>query len=335
VTLKAAEVKLAEYLQDQKFKSLLESQGLELKPLCIETLWANITSFCNQSCRHCHVGGSPQRKEQMDRATIDRCLEILSEHDSITSLDITGGAPELNPDFEYFVTEGRKLGKNIKVRHNLSVIIDGNPVTRENKNHLPDFFSENGVQVLASLPHYNEAETDDVRGAGVFQKSIKALTLLNGVGYGKAGGDLVLNLVCNVDGPVSASEHDRLEAEFHTELRSRYGILFNRLLCVTNMPINRYHDLLTEKGSCSDYMGQIIAAFDPGAVSNLVCRSLLSIGYDGRIYDCDFNQALGLQTALPGTGKMSLLNFDLESLLNREIIFGAHCFGCTAGGGSN
>jgi radical SAM/Cys-rich protein len=330
--LKPGENSLVESSQD-KFKALLEKNGLEIKPVLLDTLWVNITSLCNQSCRHCHVGGSPERNEKMDPATIDRCLEILSANRGIANLDITGGAPELHPQFEYFVRAGRRLGKNVKVRHNLSVIIDGNPVTGEGREQLPGFFAENKVHVLASLPHYDEEATDAVRGMGVFKKSLKALAMLNDAGYGREGKGLEMDIVTNIEGPITSVESARLEEEFRRELMSRFGIVFNRLLCVTNMPINRYLRLLEEDGGQAGYMERITSSFDPGALDKLVCRTLVSVGYDGRIYDCDFNQALGLQVSAPA--KMNVFNFNLEALLNRRIQVGNHCFGCTAGGGSS
>jgi len=269
----------------------------------------------------------------MSRNVIERCLEMLAQNRHCRNLDITGGAPELNPDFDYFVIQARKLNKHVIVRHNLTVIFDGNPQTGGKKTYLPDLFAEQGVEVLASFPHYKEYFTDSVRGAGVFNKSIEGVRRLNALGYGRDGSGLILNLVYNSGGPVLPSERLELEAEFKQELLERYGLSFNKLYAVTNMPINRFYSRLRQSGEYDEYMGRLIDAFSPEAAKEVVCRSLVSIGYDGRIYDCDFNQMLNLPVV---NGKpLDIFNFDFESLLNRRIRFGSHCFGCTAGGGGS
>jgi radical SAM/Cys-rich protein len=314
------------------FNATLEERHLTARPISIATMWINITRLCNQACAHCHVDASPNRSEQMNRRTIDRCLEILSMHESIKNLDITGGAPELNPHFEYFVTEAGKLKKHVIVRHNLTVILDGNPQAGEKMAHIPQFFAENQVEVLASLPHYQQCFTDEIRGNGVFEKSIEGIRLLNEQGYGRSV-ELMLNLVCNCEGPVVTSERAEIEDRFKRELLSRYGLVFNRLLTVTNMPINRFKSQLQKSGRYHEYMRGLSDAFSADAVQRLVCRSLISVGWDGKIYDCDFNQMLDMQVVLgvPAT----VFNFDLEALMNRQIQCGSHCFGCTAGGGSS
>jgi radical SAM/Cys-rich protein len=315
------------------FSTLLKKHSLSAAPISIETLWLNITRLCNQSCSHCHVDASPDRAEHMPQKVMERCLELLAGCESCHNLDITGGAPELHPDFDYLVLEARKLGKQVKVRHNLTVILDGNPRTGENKGYLPEFFAENRVEIIASLPHYNEAVADKQRGAGVFKKSITALRLLNAMGYGQPGSGLVVNLVHNCDGPLLSARRSELESEFKKELTEKYGVIFNHLLGVTNMPINRFRSRLTESGKYNSYMESLVNAFSPEAVGRLVCRSLISVGYDGRVYDCDFNQMLGLQVS--DDKPMTVFNADLNALLNREIVFASHCFGCTAGGGSS
>jgi radical SAM/Cys-rich protein len=314
------------------FESVTKDHGLALEPLSIEALWVNITRRCNQACRHCHLEASPERTEQMNLTVMERCLEVLSRYDSITSVDITGGAPELHPHFDYFVAEANRAGKRVKVRTNLTVALDGDPSTGEGKGYLPRFFAEHGVEVIASLPHYDEAITDEVRGRGVFRKSLEVIRRLNEEGYASEGTGLVLNLVHNVSGPLLLTERDKLEAEFKAAL-SKHGLRFNRLYTVTNMPIGRFGSALERSGGYRDYVTKLIKAFSPGAAQELVCRTLVSVDYEGRLYDCDFNQVLGWQ--IKDTEPVSIFNFDLERLLSRHIRFGAHCFGCTAGGGSS
>jgi radical SAM/Cys-rich protein len=258
---------------------------------------------------------------------------VLACYDSLNNLDITGGAPELNPHFEHFVVEARKLNKHVIVRHNLTVTTDGNTSTGKKMTHLPDFFADNQVEIIASLPNYNQSHTDQVRGIGVFEKSIEAMRCLNKLGYGQSNTGLVLNLVYNHDGPLLPTDRDELEARFRKELISGYGLIFNKLLCVTNMPINRFRKRLDQKDIYRDYMDKLVSAFSPAAAMQLVCRSLLSVGYDGRLYDCDFNQMLDMQITV--IEPLTIFNFDLQTIIGREIRFGSHCFGCTSGGGSS
>jgi radical SAM/Cys-rich protein len=315
------------------FQFYLQKHNLKLSPISVETVWVNITRLCNQACRHCHVDASPNRAEQMNRDTIDRCLEIIERHEYFRNVDITGGAPELNPNFDYFVIEARKLKRHVIVRHNLTVTFDGDPQTSAQKDYLPEFFAKHEVEILASFPHYEEHITDGQRGKGVFSKSIEGMRQLNRQGYGKDGTGLTLNLVHNCDGPLSPVGRTKLESEFREALRSRYGLIFNRLYCVTNMPINRYCTQLDQTGGYDRYIERLANTFSPEAARQVVCRSLISIGYDGRIYDCDFNQMLNLQIHQPEPA--TIFDFDLDALRNRSILFGPHCFGCTAGGGSS
>ena len=314
------------------FYDALAKHNLKLAPISIETLWVNVTRLCNQACSHCHVDASPGRTEQMERKIVNRCLEILEQHEQVKNLDITGGAPELNPNYDYFVTAARKLNKHVVSRHNLTVIFDGNPENGERKNYLPDFFASNQVEILASLPHYQAYYTDSVRGKGVFSKSIEGIRLLNAVGYGKAKTGLMLNLVYNSDGPVSLKQRAELEARFKEELR-RYGLIFNKLYAVTNMPVNRFRAKLQHTGTYDKYMNNLIKNFDPEAACGIACRSLISVGYDGRIYDCDFNQMLDMQ--ITNSRLLTVFDFDFDALMHRKIHFGSHCFGCTAGGGGS
>jgi radical SAM/Cys-rich protein len=314
------------------FYGALAKHDLELTPISIETLWVNVTRLCNQACRHCHVDASPKRTEQMERATVDRCLEILQQCKQIKNLDITGGAPELNPYYDYFVKEARKLNKHVVSRHNLTVIFDGNPENGQRKEYLPEFFAGNQVELLASLPHYEAQYTDVVRGKGVFKKSIKGIRLLNAFGYGKEETGLILNLVYNAEGPVSPKHRLDLESRFRQEL-AQHGLFFNKLYVVTNMPVNRFRLLLEKSGTYAEYMDGLVKNFDPQAAEGVACRSLISVGYDGRIYDCDFNQMLGMQ--IEASKPLTVFDFDFGVLINRKIRFGSHCFGCTAGGGAS
>ena len=315
------------------FNKKLREHNIDLPPLAIDTLQVNVTQKCNQACLHCHVDASPKRTEQMNRETVDKCLEILSESQQIKTLDITGGAPELNPHFDYFVIEAKKLGKHVMVRHNLTVIIDGDPTTGESKMYLPEFYAKNEVEVISSLPYYQEYFTDKQRGKGVFQKSINSLKMLNEVGYGNEDGKLILDLVYNPVGAFLPASQESLEKDFKKELWKNYQIRFSNLYTITNMPIHRFREQLERQGTYEDYMEKLINAFNPAAAEGVMCRSLLSVSYDGKIYDCDFNQMLDMQVFIDKP--MTVFNFDFQKLIAREIIFDSHCFGCTAGSGSS
>jgi len=315
------------------FHHALKRHGLHRVPFSIETLQVNITKLCNQACRHCHVDASPKRTEQMNRETVDRCLEVLAEHEQIKNLDITGGAPELNPHFDYFVIEARKLNKHVIVRHNLTVTLDGNPQTKESKHYLPEFFAEHRVEVISSLPYYQEYFTDKQRGQGVFLKSIKSMRMLNSVGYGKEDSGLILNLVYNPVGAFLPAPQKNLEADFKRELYSKFSLVFNNLYTITNMPIHRFREQLEKLGAYDEYMSRLVNAFNPVAAEGVMCRSMISVGYDGKLYDCDFNQMLDMQ--IDNDDPMTIFDFTYEKLLSRSILFASHCFGCTAGSGSS
>ena len=322
-------------VEDNKFnfREKLNENNLDIPPLSIDTLQVNVTLKCNQACLHCHVDSSPKRTEQMNKETVDKCLKILADHKQIKNLDITGGAPELNPHFDYFVLEAKKLGKHVMVRHNLTVTIDGDPTSNESKLYLPKFYAENEVEVISSLPYYQEYFTDKQRGKGVFQKSLDSLKMLNDVGYGNENGKLILDLVYNPVGAFLPASQQSLETDFKKELWEKHKLKFNRLYTITNMPIHRFKEWLERTDTYDDYMEKLINAFNPAAAEGVMCRSLLSVSYDGKIYDCDFNQMLDLQvfTEKP----MTVFNFNYKKLVNREIIFDSHCFGCTAGSGSS
>lgn len=320
-------------IKQYDFNNNLVENNIKLFPISIETLQLNVTLKCNQACLHCHVDSSPKRTEQMSKEVIDKCLEILANNPSIKKLDITGGAPELNPNFDYLVIEGKKLGKHIMVRHNLTVTIDGDPTIGESKNYLPKFYAENEVEVISSLPYYQEYFTDKQRGRGVFNKSIESMRMLNNVGYGEENSKLILNLVYNPVGAFLPALQSSLEKDFKTELWNNHKLKFNNLFTITNMPIHRFKEQLLRLGTFDEYMEKLINAFNPTAAEGIMCRSLLSISYDGKIFDCDFNQMLNLQifSDKPAT----VFNFNYEKMMNREIIFDEHCFGCTAGAGSS
>jgi len=315
------------------FRKKLDENNLDIRPISIDTLQVNVTLKCNQACLHCHVDSSPKRTERMNKETIDKYLEILANHKQIKNLDITGGAPELNPHFDYFVLEAKKLGKHVMVRHNLTVTIDGDPTSNESNMYLPKFYAENEVEVISSLPYYQEYFTDKQRGKGVFQKSIDSLRMLNEVGYGNENGKLILGLVYNPVGAFLHASQQSLEADFKKELWEKYKLKFNRLYTITNMPIHRFKEWLERTDTYDDYMEKLINAFNLTAAEGVMCRSLLSVSYDGKIYDCDFNQMLDLQVF--ADKPVTVFKFDYNKLVNREIIFDSHCFGCTAGSGSS
>ncbi len=316
------------------FKKFIDNNSLNLSPTTINTLQVNITKLCNQACLHCHVDASPKRKEQMDLDTINMCLEILNDNNEITNLDLTGGAPELNPHFDYFVQEAKKLNKHIMVRHNLTVTFDGNPVTGESKEYLPSFFAENKLEVISSLPYYQEYFTDKQRGKGVFEKSIDSIRILNMVGYGTDNPDLQLNLVYNPVGAFLPADQASLENDFKYELKDKYDITFNRLFTITNMPINRFKQQLKNLNAYDDYMNKLINSFNPDAANGIMCKNIISVSYDGKLYDCDFNQMLDMNISIKNKD-LSIHDFDFKTLVNRKIRFGSHCFGCTAGNGSS
>ncbi|MCB0714089.1 MAG: arsenosugar biosynthesis radical SAM protein ArsS [Ignavibacteriae bacterium] len=315
------------------FNKHIKEAELDLKPLSIETLQINVGKLCNQACLHCHVDAGPKRTEAMDRRTAEKIVEILATHPEIKTLDITGGAPELNDQFDWMVVEARKLGKHILVRHNLTVQFDGNPVTGESKEYLPEFFAEHQCEVICSLPYYAEYFTDKQRGRGVFQKSIDGLKRLNDLGYGKEGTGLTLNLVYNPVGAFLPAAQASLEADYKRELGEKFGILFNNLYTITNMPIHRFKRDLVRRGGYEEYMTKLVNAFNPTAAERIMCRTMVSVNYDGTLSDCDFNQMQ--DRPLEKGAPQSIFDWDTESILNRRIVFVDHCFGCTAGAGSS
>ena len=317
------------------FEERLSRAGIDLPPLSIDTLQVNVTKLCNQVCRHCHVDASPNRREMLSPEGVGKCLEILAQHPQISRLDITGGAPELHPGFDAFVERAVALGKHVMVRHNLTVQLDGNPQTGQSKEYLPQFFARNRVEVISSLPYHQEYFTDAQRGSGVFKKSVEAMKRLNAVGYGVEGSGLAFNLVYNPVGPYLPAAQAGLEADYRRELKEKFGLVFNSLFTITNMPINRFKLHLDKSGQYEAYMEKLLAAFNPAAAAGVMCRSLISVGHDGRIYDCDFNQMLEMDAVDAQRKKLTVFDFDFSRTLKRPIQFGDHCFGCTAGAGSS
>jgi radical SAM/Cys-rich protein len=310
------------------FQEKLSSAGLfPLRPTSLEIFQMNLGKMCNQVCKHCHVDAGPDRKEIMTQETMEICLDILRMH-PISTVDLTGGAPEMNPNFRWFVEECSKLGKKIMVRCNLTIIL-----ANKKYHDLPDFFAKHKVEVVSSLPFYTASRTNSQRGEGVFEKSIKALKMLNEVGYGKEDSGLILNLVYNPAGAFLPASQASLELQFKNSLKKDHEIVFNQLFAITNMPISRFLDYLIESGNYEDYMEKLVNAFNPAAASGVMCRNTLSVGWDGQLYDCDFNQMLDLLVENPAP--QHIKDFDMAQMNARNIVINQHCFGCTAGAGSS
>jgi radical SAM/Cys-rich protein len=315
------------------FSATLRAHGRDVRPRSIATLQVNVGKLCNQACLHCHVDASPKRTEAMGRDVAEACIDVLRREPRIAVLDITGGAPELNANFAWLVAEARRLGRHVTVRHNLTVQLDGNPVSGESLEHLPRFFAEHQCEVVCSLPYYSAYFTDRQRGRGVFEKSIEALRRLNAVGYGDPATGLTLNLVYNPAGAFLPGAQASLEADFRRELARRFAVVFNSLFVLTNMPIHRFRDDLVRHDGYETYMAKLVGAFNPAAADSVMCRSMISVDYDGTLSDCDFNQMLGMRVG--PSAPSSIFDFDYDRLLEREITTAEHCFGCTAGAGSS
>lgn len=308
------------------FDEKLSAVGVDFRAAAVDTLQINVGKVCNQACKHCHVDASPTRTENMTLATAEACLDVLRRY-KISTLDITGGAPELNTHFRHLVVEARKTVAKVMVRHNLTVMFE------PQQEDLPRFFADNAVEIVSSLPYFLQQQTDAQRGAGVFDKSVEGIRRLNAVGYGKEGSGLVLNLVYNPVGAFLPPAQSAIEADFKRELAHRYNLYFNNLYTITNMPIARFLDYLRRSGNEEKYMTKLVNAFNPATIEGLMCRNLISVDWTGRLFDCDFNQMLeiGVDASLPQT----IFNFEPEKLNNRIIKTAAHCFGCTAGAGSS
>lgn len=310
------------------FSERMGNVGLfPLKPTQLEVFQINVGKMCNQVCKHCHVDAGPDRKEIMTRETMQLCLDALEGTD-ITTVDLTGGAPEMNPNFRWFVEELHKQGRKVLVRCNLTIIV-------ANKKYydLPEFFKKHEVEVVSSLPYFSASRTDSQRGDGVFDRSIRALKMLNEVGYGMEGSDLKLNLVYNPSGAFLPDDQVALENQFKKKLKEGYDIEFNELYAITNLPVSRFLEYLVASGQYEDYMDELANAFNPMAAAGVMCRNTISVSWDGSLYDCDFNQMLELPVA--GEAPKHLRDFNLKKLMEREVIVSSHCYGCTAGAGSS
>lgn len=310
------------------FTSRIAEDGYNtLKPKPLEILQLNLGYMCNQVCSHCHVDAGPDRKEIMTKETMQDCLKVIKSSQAHT-LDLTGGAPEMNPNFRWFVEQASQIGvKDFIVRSNLTII-------RANKSYydLPDFFKRYNVHVVSSLPHWTKGKTDKQRGQGVFNASIEALKSLNEVGYGMPGSHLKLDLVYNPSGAFMPTNQEDLQKEFKKALLDDFGIHFHQLMAITNLPISRYLDFLIASDNYEDYMETLVEAYNPLAVENVMCRNTLSVSWDGWLYDCDFNQMLCMKVDTPNN---HIKDFDVKALQNRQIKVSQHCYGCTAGAGSS
>ncbi len=310
-----------------EFDDALAGAGLSpLKPTRLETFQINVGKVCNQTCRHCHVDAGPDRREQMTRETMELCLRALATTDAPT-VDITGGAPEINPNFRWLVAECRALGRHVIDRCNLTIL--DTPSHRD----LPEFFAAHRVEVVCSLPHYRAPSTDAQRGAGVFAKSIEGLSRLNALGYGDGQSGLRLVLVTNPVGAFLPGAQASMEAEWKRELLRLHGVRFDALFTITNMPISRYLEWLIESDNLDAYMERLTLAFNPSAARGVMCRSMISVAWDGTLYDCDFNQMLELP--LDAAAPRHVRDFDARALASRTISTDRHCYGCTAGAGSS
>ena len=304
-----------------------ETNQFPLRPKKLEVLQINLGYMCNQVCAHCHVDAGPDRKEIMTVETMNQCLEVIKKTEAHT-LDLTGGAPEMNPNFRWFVEEASKAGiKDFIVRSNLTII-------RANKKYhdLPEFFKKHNVHVVSSMPHWTRGKTDKQRGDGVFDKSIKALQMLNEVGYGIEGSELKLDLVYNPSGAFLPGDQMALENDFKKALKDDFNIDFHNLFAITNLPISRFLNYLIASENYEDYMHSLIEAYNPAAVENVMCTNTISVSWDGWLYDCDFNQMLNLKV---NSKVKHIADYNEELLQNRNIIINQHCYGCTAGAGSS
>jgi radical SAM/Cys-rich protein len=313
--------------QHLRFADKLKGIGaFPLKPASLDVFQMNLGKMCNQVCRHCHVDAGPDRKEIMGRDVMGLCLDAI-DISGASTVDLTGGAPEMNLHFRWLVKELSTRGKRILVRCNLTIIVS-NPRFHD----LPQFYKEHGCEVVSSLPYFTAMRTDAQRGSGVFEKSLKALKMLNDEGYGREGSGLTLSLVYNPSGAFLPADQLSLEQQFKKKLKELYDIDFNNLLTITNLPISRFLDYLIQSGNYEGYMEKLIQSFNPSAALNVMCRNTLSVGWDGYLYDCDFNQMLDLPVA---NEAIHIRDFDLAPLMDRDIVTNKHCFGCTAGAGSS
>ena len=309
------------------FKERFErSSKASLAATKINILQINVGKRCNLSCRHCHVDAGPERTEIMSRKILNACLDIAKQKE-ISTIDITGGAPEMNPHLRWFLSEAGKLDKRLIVRSNLVILLE------DAYAGFIDVYAKNRVEVVTSLPDYHDDGTNRQRGSEAFARIIQAMRLLNQNDYGREESELVLDIVHNPVGAYLPGAQKALEAEYKKRLFTEHGVVFNRLFCITNMPVGRYLEYLLKSGNFVNYMADLCRAYNPLAAENVMCRSTISVGWNGTLYDCDFNQMLGLRVnrGMPDT----IMDFNIEKLRSREIVIGNHCYGCTAGSGSS
>lgn len=310
------------------FSSSLRAHNIEvIRPIDTSILQINLGYMCNQTCKHCHVDAGPDRKEIMTRETMQEILDVLACN-TFETLDLTGGAPEMNPHFRWFVEQASSFVQHIIVRCNLT-IINANPKYHD----LPEFFAKHRINVVSSLPFYQKRRTDRQRGSGVFERSIDALLRLNEVGYGKESSGLVLDLVYNPMGAFLPGDQAELERDFKRELLEHFDLVFNNLLVLTNLPISRFLEFLLASDNYDTYMSKLVQAFNPVAAHGVMCKNTLSVGWDGQLFDCDFNQML--QLPVSAKGSRHIRDYDADQLRQRAIITANHCYGCTAGAGSS
>jgi len=312
----------------QSFLEKLSESGHNLKRRGVDVLQVNLGRYCNLACIHCHVESGPTRKEMMSRENVDALLRFLART-GIPTLDITGGAPELHPEFAYLVASARELGRQVMDRCNLTVIFE------PGMEYLPEFFKRNEVELICSLPCYSEENVDKQRGKGTFDTSIRALQRLNEIGYGQSGSDLVLNLVYNPVGPHLPPPQEKLEQDYKRILSEQFGIVFNQLFCLTNMPITRYATHLKLRGEYERYRELLESNFNAATLDQVMCRNLISIGWDGAVYDCDFNQMLDIPLKDAAGKRLDIGSLIPEQVTNRVIRVADHCYACTAGSGSS
>jgi radical SAM/Cys-rich protein len=309
------------------FEQRMQAAGLfPLRATGIRVFQINVGKLCNQTCAHCHVDAGPDRREVMTRETAEACIRALAQTD-IPTVDITGGAPELCPSFRWLVEQAHALGRHVIDRCNLTILMV------PSQADLAEFLARHQVEIIASLPYYRAAQTDAQRGEGVFEKSIAALRKLNALGYGREGSGLPLNLIYNPVGAFLPPKQESIEKQFKRELDRQHGVVFNRLYTITNMPISRFLEFLLNTGNYEGYMERLVNAFNPAAAAGVMCRYTLSVGWDGTLYDCDFNQMLDLP--LDHGAPRHIRDFDPARLAPRRIVTGNHCYGCTAGAGSS
>jgi radical SAM/Cys-rich protein len=326
LTTASEQTKILESTTSIKFGDQLKKLNLfPLQSTGIEILQINLGKLCNQVCEHCHVDAGPDRIEIMTKQVLEACIEA-AKNSSIHTVDLTGGAPEMNPNFKWFVSELSQLGKKVIVRSNLTIL------TYKKYLDIPQFFKDNKVTVISSLPCYTKDNVDKQRGGGVFKRSIDALKRLNELGYGKVGSGLELNLVYNPSGTGLPPEQASLEKDYKRELKELFDVEFNSLFTITNLPISRFLDFLLKEEKYEEYINKLTNSFNPLAAKGVMCRNTISVGWDGKLFDCDFNQMLELGVA---SNIKNISNFNVKKLKSRDIVLGQHCYGCTAGAGSS